>query len=167
MIRTVSAVTRSSVPVLTSREHCGLDRRRVSPRSTSPEHTCHATLVVRREMFTPSLWIRKSRPGCYGLAPVTDCTCTISQARLLFATETTLGIHTGLRTTTCGRCIVTGKGDSGVGMMGGIARFDCSTRRFTSYQGGLWTNTWGYVNKAWTICEDNTGTMGWFPIGDR
>ena len=51
------------------------------------------------------------------------------------------------------------KGRFWVGMMGGIARFDRSSRRFTSYQGGLSANTWAYVNKAWSICEDRTGTM--------
>lgn len=51
------------------------------------------------------------------------------------------------------------KGRFWVGMMGGIARFDRSTRRFTSYQGGLWANTYAYVNKAWSIREDRTGTM--------
>jgi signal transduction histidine kinase/streptogramin lyase len=51
------------------------------------------------------------------------------------------------------------KGRFWVGMVGGIARFDRSSRRFTSYQGGLSANTWAYVNKAWSICEDRTGTM--------
>jgi len=45
------------------------------------------------------------------------------------------------------------------GGLGGIARFDRSTRRFTSYQGGLYGNAWGNVGQPWTICEDRTGTM--------
>jgi signal transduction histidine kinase/ligand-binding sensor domain-containing protein len=51
------------------------------------------------------------------------------------------------------------KGRLWVGTMGGIARFDLSTRRFTSYQWDLSTSAWGYVNKPWSICEDNMGTM--------
>ncbi len=52
-------------------------------------------------------------------------------------------------------------------MIGGIARFDRSTLRFTSYQGGLWVSTWGYVNKAWSTCEDKTGTMWMVSPWDR
>jgi ligand-binding sensor domain-containing protein/signal transduction histidine kinase len=59
-----------------------------------------------------------------------------------------------VRTTYCDR-----KGRFWVGMKGGIARFDRSTRQYVSYQGGLWADTWGYVNKAWSVCEDRGGTM--------
>jgi signal transduction histidine kinase/ligand-binding sensor domain-containing protein len=45
------------------------------------------------------------------------------------------------------------------GGLGGIARFDRSTRLFTSYQGGLYGNAWGNVGQPWTICEERTGTM--------
>ena len=51
------------------------------------------------------------------------------------------------------------KGETLGGHGRGIAWFDRSTRRFVEYQGGLYGNTWEYVNKAWSICEDRTGTM--------
>jgi signal transduction histidine kinase/ligand-binding sensor domain-containing protein/DNA-binding response OmpR family regulator len=51
------------------------------------------------------------------------------------------------------------KGRFWIGTLGGIAGFDRSARKFVSYQGGISVNTWGYVNKAWSICEDKSGKM--------
>jgi ligand-binding sensor domain-containing protein/signal transduction histidine kinase len=46
-----------------------------------------------------------------------------------------------------------------VGTLGGIARFDRAIRRFTGYQNGIGVNIWGFVNTAWSLCEDKTGTL--------
>lgn len=46
-----------------------------------------------------------------------------------------------------------------VGMMGGIARFDRSTRRYTSYQTDVHLNPWGHVERAWQVQEERNGTM--------
>jgi ligand-binding sensor domain-containing protein/signal transduction histidine kinase len=56
------------------------------------------------------------------------------------------------------------KGRLWVGTMGGFARFDRFSRRYISYLGGQLPNTFAYVNKAWSICEDKTGTMWMFPL---
>ncbi len=132
-IRTASAVTRHSAHLSTLKVPCGLEQRRVSTRSTNLAGSLLTSIMARREMFTLSIKIPTSRPGCCGLVPTMVCMSMTRQAihfpttGIISEIQTDLrtpgipfpstgmvsGIQTDLRTMMYGRCIMTGGGDSG------------------------------------------------------